>query len=74
VLVGAPATVTFQATRSSPTHVNGSIRFGTGVSVDYDGTLVDSMRINGSAIRIDGSIMSAEGSTCALGLVRGLVP
>ncbi len=67
-------TVTLNATRPAVDRVSGSLQFDGGATIPFDGTVVDSSRINGSFARIEATITAPDGTKCAWGLIHALVP
>ena len=71
---GSDGSMTFQASRPSPTQLSGSVSFDGGTPVRFEGALVDSSRINGSIPRIIGSLIADDGAECPLELFHAAVP
>ena len=60
-------TVTLAASRRSSTEIRGTIAIGGGSQLTYQGSLI-------GANHIDGVLIAADGSQCAMTLFQGLVP
>ncbi len=68
VTIAGSGTVTFAATRASPTAINGSLAFEGGPTVMFAGSIV-----NGPT-RVDGDLIAPDGTACPFGFVQGQVP
>jgi hypothetical protein len=66
-------TAVLTATRPSSRDIRGQMTFGTGPRFQFQGTLTIDPQQPGFA-SIDGMLISADGSQCALPLRQGLIP
>jgi len=71
--IAGTSSVAFAAARRGSSDVRGQLTFGGGAPIEYDGTLDDSQPSPGFA-RLNGTLVAADGTRCALTLFQGSVP
>ena len=73
VTIRGDTALVFTADRPSPNEIRGQMRFGSGAPIAYEGTLIDTMQVQGFA-RIEGALVAPDGTRCPLALFQGLIP
>jgi hypothetical protein len=70
--VNGQGTVVLSATRSSSSEVHGQMTFANGTPLTYQGTLTNTAQAGFE--RVEGFLVAADGTQCALTLFHALVP
>jgi hypothetical protein len=70
--VNGQGTVVLSATRSSSDEVHGQLTFANGTPLAYNGTLTNTAQAGFE--RIEGFLVAADGTQCALTLFHALIP
>jgi hypothetical protein len=70
--IAGPGTVALAATRSPSSEIQGHVTFANGTPLVYEGTLTNMARPGFE--RIDGFLIAADGTQCALTLFHAAIP